>query len=172
MVFAFWILRHEMFYIHFQFSDKPFEYFLYSRSKKHAEYLFTLVPELVVVLSFDSQFVFLNCNIMFLKVGKPLSKRIGFDYTARDGLRIQAFLSLPLKVKRKNIQIIRDNSLEYHTQGTTDELCDIRGSRMYTLSFRHRWSLRRKSSANNAWSWRDWECSLGNQASEVVISLP
>ena len=28
-------------------------------------------------------------------VGKPLSKMVGFDYVARDGLRIQAYLSLP-----------------------------------------------------------------------------
>ncbi len=28
-------------------------------------------------------------------VGKQLSKMIGFDYPARDGLRIQAYLSLP-----------------------------------------------------------------------------
>ncbi|KAI1701197.1 prolyl oligopeptidase family domain-containing protein [Ditylenchus destructor] len=55
-------------------DDQPFEYFLYKRVEKKMEYLFTTRPELV---------------------GRRMSKMVGFDFIARDGLRIQAYLSLP-----------------------------------------------------------------------------
>lgn len=60
-------------------EDQPYEYFLYKREEKHAEFLFTTRPELH---------------------GRQLSRMIGFDYLARDGLRIQAYLSLPPQVRR------------------------------------------------------------------------
>uniref|UniRef100_A0A915DQD3 Prolyl endopeptidase n=1 Tax=Ditylenchus dipsaci TaxID=166011 RepID=A0A915DQD3_9BILA len=59
-------------------DNQPCEYFLYYRDQKKVEYLFTARPELV---------------------GRRLSKMVGFDYKARDGLRIQAYLSLPPSTK-------------------------------------------------------------------------
>lgn len=55
-------------------DDKPTEYYLYKRIPRKMNYLFATRSELV---------------------GRKLGKMIGFDYKARDGLRIQAYLSLP-----------------------------------------------------------------------------
>lgn len=64
----------ETWLVSYNSDDKPFEYFLYNRTQKKAEFLFTTRPELS---------------------GKKLNKMVGFDYLACDGLRIQAYLSLP-----------------------------------------------------------------------------
>jgi dipeptidyl aminopeptidase/acylaminoacyl peptidase len=58
-------------------DDHPYEFFLYNRSSRHAEYLFSTRPELA---------------------NKKLNKMIGFEYLARDGLKLQAYLSLPPQV--------------------------------------------------------------------------
>lgn len=58
-------------------EDQPVEYFIYKRLKKKADFLFSTRPELH---------------------GHVLNRMIGFDYLARDGLRIQAYLSLPPQV--------------------------------------------------------------------------
>uniref|UniRef100_A0AC35GFW9 Peptidase S9 prolyl oligopeptidase catalytic domain-containing protein n=1 Tax=Panagrolaimus sp. PS1159 TaxID=55785 RepID=A0AC35GFW9_9BILA len=55
-------------------DDRPFEYYLYRRWQQKAEYLFTTRPELV---------------------GQKLNKMNGFSFQARDGLQLQAYLSLP-----------------------------------------------------------------------------
>ncbi|KAL7075175.1 hypothetical protein ACQ4LE_005619 [Meloidogyne hapla] len=77
-------------------DDQPFEYFIYKRSKKRAEYLFTTRPELT---------------------GRKLSKMIGFDYSARDGLRIQAYLSLPPQTSLLGPSQLHGDRLELARQG-------------------------------------------------------
>lgn len=53
------------------------EFFVYDRLTKAARYLFSAKPELN---------------------GRQLSRMIGFDYESRDGLKLQAYLSLPPRV--------------------------------------------------------------------------
>uniref|UniRef100_A0A7E4WBH5 Prolyl endopeptidase n=1 Tax=Panagrellus redivivus TaxID=6233 RepID=A0A7E4WBH5_PANRE len=55
-------------------DEKPYEYYLYRRWQQKAEYLFTTRPELV---------------------GRKINKMVGFSFEARDGLPLQAYLSLP-----------------------------------------------------------------------------
>ncbi|KAL3100240.1 hypothetical protein niasHT_026157 [Heterodera trifolii] len=86
----------ETWLVSFISDDQPFEYFLYKRSKKRADYLFTTRPELA---------------------GRPLSKMIGFDYSARDGLRIQAYLSLPPQTPLLSPAQVRGDKLELARQG-------------------------------------------------------
>lgn len=71
------ILDFETWLVSYISDEHPFEYYLYKRYQKKAHYLFTTRPELV---------------------GRQLNKMIGFDYLAKDGLKIQAYLSLPPKV--------------------------------------------------------------------------
>ncbi|KAK0415114.1 hypothetical protein QR680_011778 [Steinernema hermaphroditum] len=61
-------------------DDKPFEFYLYRRWQKKAEYLFSSRSELS---------------------GRRLSKMVGFEFRARDGLRLQAYLTLPPTAERK-----------------------------------------------------------------------
>lgn len=55
-------------------DQNPYEYFLYHRWQKKAEFLFSTRPELK---------------------GRKLNRMIGFDFLARDNLKLQAYLSLP-----------------------------------------------------------------------------
>lgn len=59
-------------------DNQPPEYFVYERQTKIARYLFSAKPELN---------------------GKQLSKMIGFDFESRDGMKLQAYLSLPVTVR-------------------------------------------------------------------------
>ncbi|KAI1707818.1 prolyl oligopeptidase family domain-containing protein [Ditylenchus destructor] len=77
-------------------DDQPFEYYLYRRSEKKTEYLFTTRPELV---------------------GKPLSKMIGFDYSARDGLKIQAYFSLPPQTSLLKSEQVHGEKVELAKMG-------------------------------------------------------
>jgi dipeptidyl aminopeptidase/acylaminoacyl peptidase len=58
-------------------DSQPPEFFIYDRLTKATRYLFSAKPELY---------------------GKQLNRMIGFDFEARDGLKLQAYLSLPPKV--------------------------------------------------------------------------
>uniref|UniRef100_A0A914DNA8 Uncharacterized protein n=1 Tax=Acrobeloides nanus TaxID=290746 RepID=A0A914DNA8_9BILA len=59
-------------------DERPYEFYLYRRWQQKAEYLFTTRPELI---------------------GRKLNRMVGFDFPARDGLRLQAYLSLPPKAE-------------------------------------------------------------------------
>ncbi|TKR78291.1 hypothetical protein L596_019121 [Steinernema carpocapsae] len=61
-------------------DNKPFEFYLYRKWQNKAEYLFSTRAELN---------------------NRQLSKMIGFDFKARDGLKIQAYLSLPPSTERR-----------------------------------------------------------------------
>ena len=58
-------------------GEQPPEYFAYDRRTRRARFLFCAKPELS---------------------GRSLGRMIGFDFLARDGLRLQAYLSLPPSV--------------------------------------------------------------------------
>uniref|UniRef100_A0A158R5K4 Peptidase_S9 domain-containing protein n=1 Tax=Syphacia muris TaxID=451379 RepID=A0A158R5K4_9BILA len=78
-------------------SDKsPFEIFLYRRWQKKAEYLFTTRPELQ---------------------GKQLNKMIGFDFSARDNMKIQAYLSLPPEAKLRKATDVDEADALYANLG-------------------------------------------------------
>ncbi|KAI6187832.1 Dipeptidyl peptidase family member 6 [Aphelenchoides besseyi] len=72
-------------------DSHPFEYFLYDRRTKHAKYLFTTRPELI---------------------NKPINKMVGFDFNARDGLKIQAYLSLPPQAKLLSADQVHGENVE------------------------------------------------------------
>ncbi|CAD5214390.1 unnamed protein product [Bursaphelenchus okinawaensis] len=75
---------------------KPFEFFLYRRDAKKAEYLFSTRPELQ---------------------GKALNRQVGFDYTARDGLKIQAYLSLPPQAQLLREDQVHGDNVELAKKG-------------------------------------------------------
>lgn len=62
-----WLIRYDS-------SDQPPEYVIYHRKQKRIEFLFTTRPALA---------------------DKMLNKMIGFNFTASDGFKVQAYLSLP-----------------------------------------------------------------------------
>jgi dipeptidyl aminopeptidase/acylaminoacyl peptidase len=65
-------------------DNQPPEYFVYDRTTKSARYLFAAKPELA---------------------GKQMNRMIGFDFESRDGLKLQAYLSLPPKVSITQTEI-------------------------------------------------------------------
>lgn len=71
------ILDFNTWIVSYKTEDQPIEYFIYNRLKKKSDFLFSSRPELY---------------------NQKLNRMIGFDYAASDGLRIKAYLSLPLKV--------------------------------------------------------------------------
>ncbi|KAF8355549.1 hypothetical protein PRIPAC_97172, partial [Pristionchus pacificus] len=77
-------------------SENPNEVFLYNRSKKTAEFLLNLNPDLK---------------------GYSLSNQIGFDFKARDGLTIQAYLSLPPQIPLKSSSQVSKNDSELAKKG-------------------------------------------------------
>jgi dipeptidyl aminopeptidase/acylaminoacyl peptidase len=62
--------------VNYNADNQPPEYFIYDRITKTTRFLFAIKPELV---------------------GKQLNRMIGFEFESRDGIKIQAYLSLPPK---------------------------------------------------------------------------
>ncbi|VDD92316.1 unnamed protein product [Enterobius vermicularis] len=78
-------------------SDQhPYEFFLYRRWQKKAEYLFSTRPELQ---------------------GKKLNRMVGFDFLARDNMKIQAYLSLPPDVPLRKASEVNANDAVYANLG-------------------------------------------------------
>uniref|UniRef100_A0A1I8A1S4 Peptidase_S9 domain-containing protein n=1 Tax=Steinernema glaseri TaxID=37863 RepID=A0A1I8A1S4_9BILA len=81
-------------------DDKPFEFYLYRRWQKKAEYLFSTRPELN---------------------NRRLGKMVGFDFEARDGLRLQAYLSLPPTAALRLPGQVNASEVELAKQGLLPE---------------------------------------------------
>lgn len=69
--------------VNYNADNQPPEYFIYDRIAKTTRFLFAIKPELV---------------------GSQLNSMRGFDFESRDGIKIQAYLSLPPKVDSYNVQ--------------------------------------------------------------------
>ena len=86
--FFFFFTDFHVWLITYASDQNPYEFFLYRRWQKKAEFLFTTRPELQ---------------------GKKLNRMIGFDFLARDNIRIQAYLSLPPDVRTFRWNIIENS---------------------------------------------------------------
>ncbi|KAE9550696.1 hypothetical protein FO519_006097 [Halicephalobus sp. NKZ332] len=77
-------------------DDRPFEYYLYRRWQQKAEYLFTTRPELI---------------------GRKLNKMVGFSFQTRDGMTLQAYLSLPPKAELLTPSQVNGTDIELAKSG-------------------------------------------------------
>ncbi|KAK6045416.1 hypothetical protein COOONC_17079 [Cooperia oncophora] len=84
-----WLVRYVL-------SDGPDEFFLYRSEPKEAEFLFSAYPELT------------HYN---------LSRQIGFDFKSRDGLTLQAYLSLPPDAALRTARDAPASDLDYVNLG-------------------------------------------------------